>query len=296
MPDVVFQSVPPYSPEIVTRPTFKIPARGCDAHMHVFGPAEGYPAATGARYTLPQASAQSYARTAAAIGIERAVFVQPSFYGSDNSFLLDQLDLYPDTRRGVVIIGHDTSSTELSAWNARGVRAMRLDFFKARADGSSIRELERNLLCSCDRAAQLGWSVDLYVPGAICWALAPVFEEASCPLTIAHMGLLTPSEGLSDSQCIEFVDMVQKAPVWAKLTGAYRYGPGSGLARAQFLTRALLGAIPSRLLWGSDWPHVMSPAQDSGELLNAALGDAAPSVVADILVHNPARLYGFDPS
>ena len=50
------------------------------------------------------------------------------------------------------------------------------------------------------------------------------------------------------------------------------------------------------MLWGSDWPHVMVKSAmpndgDLCDLLSAWIPDAATR--EQVLVHNPAMLYGF---
>ncbi len=73
------------------------------------------------------------------------------------------------------------------------------------------------------------------------------------------------------------------------------------------LAKALIGANPQRILWGSDWPHPASPVAhrpvteitplwqvDDGRILNQLplwAPDAALRKI--ILVENPAKLYGF---
>ena len=53
---------------------------------------------------------------------------------------------------------------------------------------------------------------------------------------------------------------------------------------------------PDRLLWGSDWPHVMNkkPMPNDGDLADL-IGDWLPDVAvrARVLVTNPAALYRF---
>ncbi|MCP5688368.1 amidohydrolase family protein, partial [Klebsiella pneumoniae] len=61
--------------------------------------------------------------------------------------------------------------------------------------------------------------------------------------------------------------------------------------------RALVSKRPDRLLWGSDWPFVrMADASpDVGQLLDVFMnwvGDEA--IIRQILVDNPAHLFGFD--
>ena len=62
---------------------------------------------------------------------------------------------------------------------------------------------------------------------------------------------------------------------------------------------ALLAAEPTRLVWGSDWPHVkgewsipMPNDADLADLLQTWIPDA--NLRKQVLVDNAARLYGFD--
>ena len=62
------------------------------------------------------------------------------------------------------------------------------------------------------------------------------------------------------------------------------------------MAHALVAAAPDRLVWGTDWPHVMAKGAipNDGELCD--LLETWVASIADrhsILVDNPARLYGF---
>jgi predicted TIM-barrel fold metal-dependent hydrolase len=57
-----------------------------------------------------------------------------------------------------------------------------------------------------------------------------------------------------------------------------------------------MAAAPKQVVWGTDWPHVMvkTPMPNDGDLadmLSAWVPDAA--LRKQVLVDNPARLYGF---
>ncbi len=86
---------------------------------------------------------------------------------------------------------------------------------------------------------------------------------------------------------------------WVKLTGPYRISTGA-LPHADVtpFARALLRAAPDRVVWGSDWPHVMvkGPMPNDGDLADLLL-DWIPDEDQRrrVLVDNPARLYGFPP-
>ena len=71
--------------------TFRLPARSCDAHLHVFGDIAHYPAANpNALYAPPEdCTIEAIQALHAEMGIERAVFVQPTAYGTDHSLLHD---------------------------------------------------------------------------------------------------------------------------------------------------------------------------------------------------------------
>lgn len=288
-----FRSEKPIPANDLERPTWTLPAGACDAHMHVFGPPAQYPADVAARYTCPPAQLADYRPVMAALGLQRSVFVQPSFYGTDNSCLLDALAQTPNTR-GVVMIGAGVSLAQLSEWHAVGVRGLRVDLFRLAALGRTLEEIKVEVLSKCELAARLGWSVDLYVSGGIACGLADSFGALPCPVSIAHMGYLGVDQ-VSDAQCAAFLDAVENGPVWFKLSGLYRYGPGRGQARAEYLAKQLIARVPQRLLWGSDWPHVMDKPQDAGAILNMLHqhcgGDAR--LLARILVDNPATLYGW---
>ena len=63
-------------------PAFRAPPKSCDAHFHIFGPAERYPygsaTAENLRYAPPLAPLSDYLELAKLLGVERFVFVQPS--------------------------------------------------------------------------------------------------------------------------------------------------------------------------------------------------------------------------
>ncbi|MFY9510147.1 MAG: amidohydrolase family protein, partial [Rubrivivax sp.] len=91
---------------------------------------------------------------------------------------------------------------------------------------------------------------------------------------------------------------------WIKLSGPYLGGPliDGRYPQAEPLAQTYLALAPQRLLWGSNWPH---PTASAGQ---HALPDAADllqqlerwtddtSLFRQVLVSNPAALYGFDGS
>jgi predicted TIM-barrel fold metal-dependent hydrolase len=82
-----------------------------------------------------------------------------------------------------------------------------------------------------------------------------------------------------------------------KLTGPYRITAGDlPYADVDPFAAALVDRAPDRLLWGTDWPHVMmkKTMPDDGNLADILARWVPDSGLRQrILVDNPARLYQF---
>jgi 2-pyrone-4,6-dicarboxylate lactonase len=271
-----------------TKPVFAMPARSCDTHFHVFEP--GYPHVPDPLYTFPDATLTKYRQVLDWLGIERAVLVQPTYYGTDNRLLLDVLSTDPDCLRGVVQIRSDTTDDELDRWHRAGVRAIRLDLF-ARADWP-VADLVAYIQAAADRARPRGWHLQFYSPGIVVRALLPFLAEFEDTFVIDHMGYMKESDGLTGADFDRLLSVVDNGSCYVKLSGPYRIAGTEPLSSVAPLGRALVAARPDRLLWGSDWPHLPNGKQDTGELLNL-LADWAPDETTRqlMLVANPARLF-----
>src|SRR3546814_13816626 len=93
-----------FGPDPVPRRSaeFPVPPGACDAHAHVVGPHDTY-RLSGARPGIrpPEALLSDYMAMLDALGIERAVLVQPSAYSTDNTLLPDCLTAHPERLPGL---------------------------------------------------------------------------------------------------------------------------------------------------------------------------------------------------
>ena len=108
-------------------PDFRAPPLSCDAHFHVFGPAERYPYGSDLRYPPPLAPLEDMLALAKKLGIERFVFVQPSAYGRDNRCMLDAMRVVGAKCRGIVDVDEKVADAELDRLSALGVRGVRIN-------------------------------------------------------------------------------------------------------------------------------------------------------------------------
>ena len=126
----------------------RLPKNSCDAHLHVFGDVKDYPVANpNALYQPPQDC--NFAAVAAlhdAMGVDRAVFVQPTIYGTDHSLLHDVLKAAPKGKyRGVAIVDDGVSDAELARLHGVGVRGARFNFGGNFKLAPSVESLRRTL-------------------------------------------------------------------------------------------------------------------------------------------------------
>src|SRR5258708_28279416 len=82
-------------------PSFGLPGGASDCHAHICGPAAAFPYGAERIYTPPDATIESYRHLLAVLGVERAVLIQPSVYGTDNRAMLAALQAAGPGFRGV---------------------------------------------------------------------------------------------------------------------------------------------------------------------------------------------------
>src|ERR1700704_6219276 len=147
-------------------PDFQAPALGCDAHFHVFGPAERYRYGSDLRYPPPLAPLEDYLALSRRMGFERYVFVQPSAYGRDNACMLDAMREVGAACRGIVDIDEHAPDAELARLHTAGVRGVRVNVSPVKPH---TRGYSRTMLPRIERlekrCAELGWQLDFLTPG-----------------------------------------------------------------------------------------------------------------------------------
>src|SRR6185295_4074561 len=98
-----------------------------DCHVHIIGPLSKYPMVPTRAYTPPEATVVQLNALHKRLGIARTVLVQPSFYGTDNSCMLDALAVLGDSARAIAVVAPTIPEAELRAMDAKGVRGVRIN-------------------------------------------------------------------------------------------------------------------------------------------------------------------------
>ncbi len=280
--------------ETAIRPGRVVPPGACDCHAHICGPAARYDYAADRIYTPPDALLPAYLRVLDGLGIERAVLVQPSIYGTDNQVLLDAIAAAPIPCRGVVVLDPTCTSDKIADLHQRGVRGVRfnvIDVLERRA-GLPLAELQR---CA-EIIAPFGWHIELQLHVDEFPNLDTLLSDFPVDLVLGHFGyprtVLSPNiEGYR-----ALFRLMEAGRCWVKLSAPYRLPLGAPKEEVRTLAAALVAAAPERLLWASDWPHtnLSFPAPDDSTLFET-LFDWVPdaNVQRQVLVDNPAQLYDF---
>ncbi|WP_256589002.1 amidohydrolase family protein, partial [Pseudomonas sp. HMWF021] len=265
----------------------------CDCHFHIFGDENGQSLSPHRSYTPPPAPLEAFQRVQKTLGLSRGVIVQPSVYGADNSTTLAALKDAGSSYRGVVVI--DTNSDMESLWEMHrlGVRGVRVNLiFKSGVEVSDVAALAK-------KVAPLGWHLQLLIDITEFADLYETVTNLPVAVVIDHMGHMPTSCGLDHPGFKDMLRLLKEGRVWVKLSGAYRITSSEDFPYDDVTpyARALIEANPERLLWASDWPHPCIPVpMPNDACLLEMLFDWVENddvLIKQILVDNPAKLYGF---
>ena len=284
-------------PEIRS-PKIVFPSGVVDCHAHVCGPASQYPYAQERIYTPPDATLESYQALLQMLRIDRAVLVQPSVYGTDNRAMLAALKAYPEQLRGVAVIPNEVNTiddTQLEQLHQSGVRGIRFNIVDV-ADPSTGLPIQ-TLKDLANRIKPFGWHLELLMHVNEYPNLAKVFENFPVDLVFGHFGYSHVKHGVKNAGFQGLLELLKNEQAWVKMTGPYRICDGDlPYTDMRPLNDAVIKANPHRLVWGTDWPHVMVKKQmphdaDLCDLLGSWAQDE--SLKKSILVDNPCILYDF---
>ena len=276
----------------VKKPNFKLPPKAVDCHCHVFGPRDKYPWAANRLYTPPPVSLDDYLAMLDATGFERGVMVQTGLYGTDNRFIVDAMKAHPGRLRAIALIGEDITDKELRHLVDSGVRGFRVNRTAKTGLGFDVA---RKL---AERTKEFGWHVQFLLDVEDHPDLDALLGNFATDVVIDHMGRPDPGKGVNAPGFQALIRLLKSGRGWAKLSAPYRTSrmrpPHDDITP---FAHALVEASPDRLVWGSDWPHVLLETEmpNDGDLVDQ-IAVWVPDAAARqrILVDNAERLYGFE--
>jgi 2-pyrone-4,6-dicarboxylate lactonase len=274
-------------------PDYKPPPGACDAHCHIFGPGDIYPYAPDRSYTPPDAPLARFKELQRTLGLERAVLVNASCHGTDNTVILDAIAQSEGKYRGVANVGDDVTDGELERLADGGIRGIRFNFVKHLGGTPDLDVFDRLV----QRIAPLGWHVVLHFDAVDLLEFDDLLRKLPVPFIIDHMGRVPTRDGLDQEPFKILLNAARMDNCWVKICGAERISSaGPPFTDAVPFAQAILELAPERTLWGTDWPHpnIKKHMPNDGDLV-----DLIPLFMPDealqrkVLVDNPHRLYAF---
>jgi len=285
--------IPGPHPDPHTPRSFVPPPDACDAHCHVFGPADRFPFALNRAYTPPDAGLEMFDDLQYRLGLSRAVFVQASCHGTDNAAMVDALERGGGRYAGVAMLDSTATDAEIQRLHEVGVRGTRFNFV-AHLGGAPDLDVFWSIV---HRVSRFGWHIVLHFDAKDLPAYAELLDAMPCPYVIDHMARVPVEQGIGQAPFQALLELLRDDRAWVKISGAERLTVDGTPPYDDVVpfARAILDVAPERVLWGTDWPHPnVRSMPDDGDLVDL-LADFAPdeAIRNQILVSNPRRLYEF---
>jgi predicted TIM-barrel fold metal-dependent hydrolase len=264
---------------------------GVDCHAHIM--AVDFPLAPEIHSRpVRDVSAHEYLAVLGAHGLSHGVLTAPSFYGADNTLLLDALRSHPHHLRGTVIVDPNTDSATLErrllSMREIGVVGIRFNWTKKRSipniDSPQYQQLLR-------LAKDLDLHIELFLEDHLQENVVPQILASGATLVLDHFGHPDFDKGMHSVAFQNTLRGLADGKIWVKLSAPYRLGG----ANIQPYIQKLITTNPKQLVWASDWPWLSHENQfnyaDCIDWVKSAIDDSR--IWEDILIHNPKSLFHF---
>jgi predicted TIM-barrel fold metal-dependent hydrolase len=271
-------------------PKTRAPAGATDCHFHIYD--NRFPPAPGG-LPAPDALPDDYRALKARIGTSRGVVVQPSLFGVDNRPTLEGMAALGSNFRAVAVVNTSVTDAELKKMHDLGVRGIRFNLAQA---GATTLDMLQPL---SQRVDAMGWHCQVNMPGDKIVAAGDTFLKVRGKLVFDHLAHCPEPLGVQSETYKLMERLIDQGNTWVKLSGLYmdtKVGPPT-YSDSVAVARAYAVLAPTRVVWGSDWPHPTEKPDRKPD--DAVLFDLLAACVPEegarklVLVDNPAELYDF---
>ena len=191
------------------------------------------------------------------VGVNRVVLIQMSFYGYDNSYMLDVIQKFPERYRGVGIIDQDgkRSDIEMRKMKGLGVRGFRI-VVKNQPESEWLTSVTMQQMWQTGAEEQLAMCC-LIEPGALheIDRMCRLFPKT--PVVIDHLCRIGVSGKIDQKDVKLLCSLARHENVYVKVSAFYALGkkqaPYTDLAPLIQQVVEAYGA--KRLMWATDCPY-----------------------------------------
>jgi len=287
------------------KPNFDVPVGACDCHVHVVGPQAKYPMVADRVYTPPECGVPELRAHLKKLHLARVVLIQPSFYGTDNTFHLLASQEMGNAARAVIVIDDKTTDQEIAKMIKMGARGVRMNLSTSGIFDPDVAR--KQMLALAQRIRDFKLHIQVYSSAKVIAALSDTIQNLSVPVVLDHFASINAAGFQKQVELPAILDLIKSGNVYIKLSGIYRISKAApDYAEVKDLAQLYVETNPDRMVWASDWPHTntipgIAPMQitpyrmvDDVRILNL-LPEWVPDRknLVKVLVSNPERLYDF---
>ena len=256
-------------------------------------------------YTPPECGIDKLKNYLQQLKLSRVVVIQPSFYGSDNTYQLLAAQEIGSCARAVIVIDDGTSDKELAQMVLKGAQGVRMNLSTS---GILDPEMARQQLINlAERIKDFGLHIQIYSTPQIFAGIAKTIYTLPVPVVFDHFASIQAADFQASSELPVILDLLKSGQIYIKLSGVYRISSANpDYVEVKDLAQRYVEANPDRILWASDWPHTNTlpgiPATQvtpyrmvDDQKVFQLLPEWIPhrDNLLKVLVTNPERLYRF---
>lgn len=230
-----------------------------DAHVHVWTSDTGkYPLAPGfgRKQMQPQNfSPEELMSHAQPSGVTRIVLIQMSFYGYDNSYMLDTMRRFPGVFSGVAVIDETARPRNvMRRLKGKGVRGFRISPqgkpFDRWLDSPGMASMWQ---CGADEQLSMCCLID---PEAVTAVDRMCRKFPETPVVIDHIARIRADSKRRDEELKELCNLARHKLTSVKVSAFYALSKDRShyLDMAPIIQRLLDAYGPERLMWATDCP------------------------------------------
>ncbi|GKZ24657.1 hypothetical protein AbraIFM66951_011928 [Aspergillus brasiliensis] len=241
-----------------------LPSDSWDCHLHVLDPVR-FPFKPNRAYTSPPALLESMVQHR---HTDRLMLVQASIedgYTGLLAHLIECQHRYSSlVIRGTICYDQTLlklTKKEFDYLHHAGVRCIRIH--GVYSEGSKRVEYVLDQLRQLSASygiRELGWIISAQLPLRTWASLKPFIldnDTLNNVILIAdHVGCTKPTD-IDSVEFRDFLDMIGAGKLYVKIGALYRRSPND-FRQMKAIVQAVALKAPDRLLWGSDWPHVVT--------------------------------------
>jgi len=270
-----------------------LPEGAVDCHMHFFDSSK-YQAQPGGPDAPEDALISHYDQVRKWIGIDRLVVTQGNSYQRDNRCTLEVLEHYGDKARAIVAVDGSITDAQLQWMTDLGVRGTRIMNIMQGAVGLD------ELLHVNRRVSNFDWSMIVQFDGREMLEHSPLLQKIQGNYVIDHIGKFLEPVNEQSKEFSSLLRLIDRGNCYVKIAACYETSALGypNYADVGCLAKYLIAYAPDRVIWGSNWPHLMSKTAETYpndahllDLVNEWAGTEENRY--KLFVENPATLYGF---